>query len=40
MLEDARFDTTGSGRDQLLADEDGDPVILLTDGVVLLSEVP
>ena len=39
MLEDARFDTTGSSRDQFPADEDGDPVVLLTDVVVLLSEV-
>ena len=38
-LEDARFDTTGSSRAQLPADEDGDSAVLLTDGVVLLSEV-
>ena len=27
VLKNARFDTTGSSRDQLPADEDGDPVV-------------
>ena len=31
MLEDARYDTTGSSRDQLSADGDGHSLVLLTD---------